>query len=192
MSSRSVKYYFAYNSPYAFLANTRIGAEMASVGGELDYRPVYSPRTAGGGPDMNSPKMTYIFEDAGRFAEAYGLTINPGPFADTKKACLGLFFAQAHGKGREYHDEVYRARWLEGKDLGQDDVLVGIAESCGLDGAGFRAALADERHQKDLDRSNANAQEDRVFGVPTFVYGGERFWGNDRIEWLVRKMKKAA
>jgi len=28
------------------------------------------------------------------------------------------------------------------------------------------------------------AQQDRLFGVPFFVYRGEKFWGNDRIEWL--------
>ena len=35
------------------------------------------------------------------------------------------------------------------------------------------------------------AQEDSIFGVPYFVYRGEPFWGNDRIEWLVRAVRIA-
>ena len=30
-----------------------------------------------------------------------------------------------------------------------------------------------------------------MFGVPLFVYRGEPFWGNDRIEWLVRAIRTA-
>ena len=41
------------------LSDLDLGA-LESVGGELDYRPVYSPRTGGGAPDMNSPKLTYL------------------------------------------------------------------------------------------------------------------------------------
>ena len=125
MADKTVAYYFAYNSPYAFLANTRVAKELAAVGGELRYRPVYSPRSGGGGPDLSSPKMRYLFEDVGRFADAYGLQMKPGPFADTRKACLGFFFAERAGKGPAYHDRVYAARWLEEKDIGKEDVLVG-------------------------------------------------------------------
>ncbi len=33
-------------------------------------------------------------------------------------------------------------------------------------------------------------QNDGIFGVPTFIYRGEPFWGNDRIEWLVRAIQR--
>jgi len=86
---KKVRFYFAYNSPYSFLANSRLEKELAALGAEVEYRPVYSPRT-GGGPDFNSPKLKYLFEDVQRFADAYGRALNPGPFADTRKACLGF------------------------------------------------------------------------------------------------------
>ncbi|MGH7855698.1 MAG: DsbA family protein, partial [Candidatus Binatia bacterium] len=98
---RIVKFYFAYNSPYSFLASTRIAKELAPFAVEVDYRPVYSPRT-GGGPDPSSPKIRYIREDVRRFASAYGLRLDPGPFADTRRACLGFFFAKEHGRGKAY------------------------------------------------------------------------------------------
>ena len=189
MAAKRITYYFAYNSPYSFLANTRIVKELAAVGGEARYRPLYSPRTSGGGPDIGSPKMQYLFEDVRRFADAYRLELNPGPFADTRKACLGFLYAEDKGKGRAYHDSIYAARWLEGKDLGAEDVLFGIAETCGLDVMDFRVALTESRYQAALDQSNKEGQEDGVFGVPTFIYDGQKFWGNDRIEWVVRAIR---
>ena len=112
-----------------------------------------------------------------------------GPFADTKKACIGFLFANEKGKGKAYHDGVYAARWLEGKNIGDENVLAEIAEKAGLDRNEFLAALNDSRHEAALERSNKDGEADDVFGFPTFIYEGQKFWGNDRIEWLVRAIE---
>jgi 2-hydroxychromene-2-carboxylate isomerase len=189
MAQKQVKYYFAYNSPYAFLANTRVEKEILPLGVELLYRPIYTPRS-GGPPDFNAPRFRYMFEDVARFANAYGLTLNPGPFADTGQACRGFLFAQDKGKGRVYHDGVYRARWLDGKDISQEHVLAAIAEKSSLNRQEFLAALQDTRYVAALDQSNKEAEADGAFGIPFFVYKGEKFWGNDRLEWLIRAIQK--
>jgi 2-hydroxychromene-2-carboxylate isomerase/cation transport regulator ChaC len=190
MATKTVRFYFAYNSPYSFLASQRLERELARFAPRVEYRPVYSPRT-GGPPDFNSPRLRYLFEDVARFAEAYGLQLNPGPFADTKKACLGFFFAREKDRETAYHHAVYRARWLEGRDIGDEETLATIAEGCGLDRTSFLAALRDPRYETALDASNRDAQADEVFGFPFFIYAGKKFWGNDRLEWLVREMERA-
>ena len=191
MTGNRVKFYFAYNSPYAFLANTRSEGELAPLATTLDYKPVYSQRTGGGGPDFSSPRMQYMREDFRRIADAYELELDPGPFADTGKACRGFLFANANGTGKAYHDLVYRARWLEGKDIGADETLRNIADRCGLDGAAFLEALGEDGpYAQELAQCNAEAEADGVFGFPFFVYAGQKFWGNDRIEWLVRAIRK--
>ena len=112
MSRHKVRFYFAYNSPYAFLANSRLERALTNVDVEVEYKPVYSPRSPGSpGPDPR--KLRYLFEDVGRFAELYGLKLNPGPMADTRKACLGFLYARDCGRGKAYHDAVYRARFLD-------------------------------------------------------------------------------
>jgi len=187
--SKKVRYYFAYNSPYSFLANTRIEEALASYDVEIEYKPVYSPRT-GGGPDLESPKLKYIFEDFARFCEDYGIEPRLGSFADTKRACKGFLFAQANGCGKPYHDGVYAARFLEERDIGDDTVLADIAERAGLDREAFLSALDDATYNAALDTSNKDAEADEVFGFPFFIVGSQRFWGNDRIEWLVRELQK--
>ena len=189
MENRKIRFYFAYNSPYSFLANTRVDEQLGPLGAELEYKPVYSPRTVGApGPDR--VRIQYLLEDVGRFAEAYGLTLHPGSMADTRNACLGFFFAQTKEKGNRYHDAVYRARFLEGRDIGQGETLAEIAEAAGLDRTEFLASLEDPRYAAALEASNKDATADEVFGFPFFIFDGKRFWGNDRIEWLVRELKK--
>jgi 2-hydroxychromene-2-carboxylate isomerase len=190
MARPKVKFYFAFNSPYAFLSSTRIDQALAPRSVELECKPIYSPRT-GPPPDFNSPRFRYIFQDVQRFAAAYGLTLNPGPFADTGKACAGFFFAEAQGRGKAYRDAVYAARWQEGKDIGEEAVLGEIAEKCGLDRGAALATLADPTYRQALEQSNRDGEADGVFGFPFFVYGDQKFWGNDRIEWLVRAIEAA-
>lgn len=188
MEQKKVKFYFAYNSPYAFLANTHIKHDLAPFAVTLEYKPAYSPRR--GGPGPNAPKLKYLQEDVRRCADAYGLRLNPGPFADSKKACLGFLFAQARECGTAYHDGVYSARWLDGKNIGQDEVLAEVAEHSGLSRVEFLAALYDAHSEAALAQSNTEATTDGVFSFPFFLYAGQKFWGNDRMEWLVRTIRQ--
>src|SRR6185295_17495049 len=100
-------------------------------------------------------------------------------------------FAQSEGRGKAYHDGVYAARFLEAGDIGDREVLADIAERAGLDRVRFLAALADSRWEAALAAGNEDAQADGVFGFPFFVYQGQHFWGNDRIEWLARAIEAA-
>jgi 2-hydroxychromene-2-carboxylate isomerase len=189
MPTGKLRCYFAYNSPYAFLANTRLEMELASLDVEIEYKPIYSPRRPGG-PEPDPRKLRYLFEDVGRFAKAYGLDMKPGPIADTRKACLGFLFAQEQGRGKTYHDAVYEARFLQARDIGSEETLAEIAVRVGFEREAFLKALEDKRYAAALEASNRHAEEDEVFGVPFFVYENQRFWGNDRIEWLIREIRQ--
>src|SRR5204862_7572913 len=129
----------------------------------------------GGAPDLNSPRFRYLFEDVLRFAEAYGLALNPGPFGDSKKACCGFFFAREKWRGAGYHDGVYRGRWLGAGDIGEEETLAEVAERAGLDRAEFLAALRGARYEAALERSNEDARAEGVFGFPFCIYDGKRF-----------------
>jgi 2-hydroxychromene-2-carboxylate isomerase len=192
MEKPNVRFYFAYNSPYAYLANTRIEQALAPLGATIEYKPVYQPRTAAVHDDyLKSPKFRYVFEDVVRFADAYGLRLRPGPFTDTRRACLGFLHADARGRGKAYHDRVFAARFLEEADIGDDGTLARIAEQAGLDRGQFLAALDDPRIAAALEQSTRDAEADGAFGFPFFVWNGKHFWGNDRIEWLVRAIEQA-
>jgi len=65
--------------------------------------------------------------------------------------------------------------------------LEGVMAEVGLDPADFRRYAASEG-PSDLAGAVAEADRDGVFGVPTFIVDGEPFWGNDRVDWVVKKL----
>ena len=49
----------------------------------------------------------------------------------------------------------------------------------------------DERMRREFEAGMQLAQRDEVFGVPLFVFRGERFWGHDRIPLLEERLAEA-
>lgn len=194
MDKEKVKFYFSFRSPYSWLAYNRIEKELAGLPVKLQYLPLVPPPQAMSSERLNPPpeKIRYIGRDVSRFAKAYGLTAKFPKAIDTDwaKPHGGFLFAQEKGKGREYGLKVYGARFSEGHDVGDPKLLGEIALSCGLDQQEFLQSLNESRYSTQIKECLAEAQTDGIFGVPTFIYKGEMFWGNDRIEWLVREIKK--
>ncbi len=190
----TVKFYFSFRSPYSWLAFSRIEKELTGLPVGLDYIPIFPPSQAGSSDGLNPPgeKSRYIVRDISRFAEAYGLPLKFPRRLDTdwSKSHRGFLFAQEKGKGREYGLKVYSARFSEGRDVGDQSLLGEIALACGLDQQEFFQSLIGSSYAAQIKECFGKAQIDGVFGVPIFVYRDEMFWGNDRIEWLVRKVKK--
>jgi len=59
----------------------------------------------------------------------------------------------------------------------------------GLDAEAFQRYIAHDG-PRDLSAAFAAGERDGVFGVPTFIVDGEPFWGNDRVEWVVKKTRR--
>jgi 2-hydroxychromene-2-carboxylate isomerase len=76
---------------------------------------------------------------------------------------------------------VYRARWQEGLDICDQDVVAGLAREVGLDPDRLVGAVDDPAvREKGLEALLSVCREG-VFGVPYFVNRFERFWGVDRL-----------
>ena len=62
-----------------------------------------------------------------------------------------------------------------------------ILQEVGLDVAEFHRYVETDA-RADLDRCFAEADRDQIFGVPMFIVDGEPFWGEDRVEWMIKKL----
>ena len=82
-----------------------------------------------------------------------------GKWADTQPA------------GAVIHDLLYRAYFVDGRNIGDIDVLVDIAVSAGLPAAEARAVLEERRCKDAVDADWAKSHRYGVTGVPTFVAG---------------------
>ncbi|ELZ78393.1 thioredoxin [Haloferax larsenii JCM 13917] len=71
-----------------------------------------------------------------------------------------------------FDESVFEALWQDGKDIGDETLLVDLAESVGVDGDEVESALDDEALRAEVREKFTEAQRHGVTGVPTFAYDG--------------------
>jgi len=86
-------------------------------------------------------------------------------------------WAGEQGRGDAFRDAVYRAYFVEGKNIARVEVLSGIAEGIGLDPVEAEQALREERYAAAVDADWHHARELGVSAVPTVVYGNKGLVG---------------
>jgi 2-hydroxychromene-2-carboxylate isomerase len=97
-------------------------------------------------------------------------------------------FADRHGKFREYARRVWELFFRRELDIEKFDQLATLLASFGLDADAFRR-YAENDGPRELSDAIAEGERDEVFGVPTLMVDGEPFWGNDRVEWVIKKLE---
>jgi 2-hydroxychromene-2-carboxylate isomerase len=189
---QEIKLYFAYTSPYSYLAmrpaydleqSHNVRVRFIPYG--VNIRKVYGPLDR---EDADRRKVRYLYIDARRIAKERGLVIYPPKkIFSARLAFYGGLFAEKNRQFRPYSNRVFDRFWKQELDVENRDAISAVVTEVGLDAAEFlRYADADAR--ADLDACFAEADRDKIFGVPTFIVDGEPFWGEDRIEWVIRKL----
>lgn len=114
------------------------------------------------------------------------------PLADRSRTCnsrraqeLGKW-AEAQGKGDPFRRAVYRAFFVEGRNIALVDGLVPIAEAVGLSGEAAREVLAAGSFAAAVDADWQRAGELGVTAVPTHLCAGKRLVGFSSYEDFVR------
>jgi predicted DsbA family dithiol-disulfide isomerase len=100
-------------------------------------------------------------------------------------------WADTQPGGDRIHDKLYRAYFVDSRNIGDIDVLVEIAESVGLSGAEARAVLAERRFEAAVDADWEKSHRYGVTGVPTFVAGRNGVVGAQPYEVLEQLVEKA-
>jgi 2-hydroxychromene-2-carboxylate isomerase len=185
-----IRLFYAFRSPYCYLATERALALERAFRVELLWRLLY-PARGSHESKMDSEEVAYMRRDVMRCAEAQGLELRlPDNIIQGRLAALGAEHALREGRGREFILQAARAYWVEGQDIDDARVLLEVAEAAGLEKAGFVSALTDRRLEAALRSYRQEARSLGVFGVPTFVIDGELFWGNDRYEFVVKELAR--
>jgi 2-hydroxychromene-2-carboxylate isomerase len=193
-AAETIKLYYDFKSPFTYLAMEPaykleethrvrlrfIPLELAireAYGGELEQR-----------AQRDWDKVRYLYMDMRRFANERGMIIRgPQKIFDSRLALMGGLFADRNGRFRPYADRVFERFFKRELNIEDIDALAAVMAEAGLDAAGFRR-YAEGEGPNDLRAAAAEAERDGVFGVPTFIVAGELFWGNDRVEWVVKKL----
>jgi predicted DsbA family dithiol-disulfide isomerase len=86
----------------------------------------------------------------------------------------------------DFDEAIFEALWVDGRDIGDPDVLADLAADAGLDPDEIRAVLDDEDARERVTERFRAAQQHGITGVPTFVYEGRAARGAVPPEHLER------
>ena len=190
--SKGVDFYFEFSSPYGYIAAELAEALEKRIGRPVTWRPMLlGPvfKLTGQAPLTEIPmKGDYAKRD---FLRSAGL--HKVPFRQPEKFPIGTVAAvrafywladQDAGKARALAKALYRAYFVDGRDIGAPQAVIEVAREVGVDAAALAKALEDpavkERAKREVDAAIAAG----VFGSPFFIVDGEPFWGVDRLPML--------
>jgi predicted DsbA family dithiol-disulfide isomerase len=101
-------------------------------------------------------------------------------------------WADTQPGGEAIHDALFRAYFVEARDISQPSVLLDIARHVGLSADGAREVLEKRTFKDAIDADWKLSREYGITGVPTFVAGGYGVVGAQPYEALEQLVRKAA
>lgn len=191
MSAR-LDFFFSFRSPYSYLAGPRAFALAERYDVDLRFRGVIP--MAMRGQSVPREKRLHTLRDAKREAVRLGMPfgrIHDPIGAGAMRCLLVAEHAVDVHRERAFVLVASRAIWAEAIDVASDDGLARVCEWAGLDWDACSAALHDPAMRARVDEDTAALAEAGLWGVPSFVFEGEPFWGQDRIEYLEIALREA-
>ena len=208
--THSVDLFFSFRSPYSYLALPKTRKMVADHDVTVKLRPVYplAVRVPGFFKRANPQFARYIVLDLSRVAKHDNIPFRfprPDPIVQDMATLdvaehqpyihrltrLGAA-AQLEGRALEFADAISRVLW-DGTVKGwhDGDYLAKAATAAGFDLAAMdKAVTADpDRHEQVIIDNEKDHAASGHWGVPTFVFENEPFFGQDRIELLIWRMQ---
>ncbi len=207
----SIDLYWSFRSPYSYLVLPRIIALTQEFRVDVRLRIVHpaAVRNPAYFKAMNPLARPYFFKDSARMAQYLGMPFRrpvPDPIVQDpvtlviakeqpyvhRLGRLGIAAAR-RGRGLAYCDEVSRILWdgtVDGWHTG--DHLAGAARRAGLSPDDLERDIVVDRASLDteLEANDAALRAAGHWGVPTMVFDGEPFFGQDRFDVLVWRLRQ--
>lgn len=188
-----IDFWYSIGSTYSFLSVMRIRDVAREQGIAFVWRP-FNVRTImieqKNIPFADKPsKSAYMWRDIERRAQKHGLRAAlpaPYPIRDLALANQVALLGMREGWGEAYSVETYRLWFQDGQLPGEDPNLSEALWRVNQDPMPTLERARAPGIVAALEAETATARDTGVFGAPTFVIGGEVFWGDDRMDDAVQ------
>ena len=194
--TKSVDFYFDVGSPTAYLAHNRLKQLKLEYGCSVIYHPVLLGglfKASGNSSPVTVPaKGRYMMmEDLPRFAEIYNVPLNTNPHfpINTLNLMRGAVSSLDEEYFDTYIDTIFKAIWVEGRDMGDLDTVIEALTAAGLDAKAIIEATQRPEVKQKLISNTEQAVERGLFGAPTMFVDGEMFFGQDRLQFVEAALK---
>lgn len=196
-----IDYFFAPQSPWTYLGHARLVVMAEAAGATVQVLPVDLGRVfpvSGGLPlARRAPqRQAYRLVDLQRFGSFLGLplVLQPRffPVAGDDAARLIIAVDQADGASASLRltGAVLAAVWAQERNIADPAVLAELLHETGLAGLRLQEARS-AQVQARYDVQTQEAIDAGIFGAPTYRIDGELFWGQDRLDFVARKLAAA-
>ncbi len=196
----TVDYYHFLISPWSYLAIPRINGIRERTGAHIRYLPIDVGRTfgeMGGTPpgQRHASRQSWRLEEMKRFSDHLDMPMNlkPAffPVDQTLAARLVIAAGDADSSSTEggasaagqLSDAVLTACWRDEADVSDRATLMALLDGLGMDSAALISAAESDAIAARYAATTDEAHKREVFGSPTLVVDGERFWGQDRLDF---------
>ena len=198
--TQSVDYYFAAVSPWAYLGHARFVKIVRDTGAAVRVKPmdlgVVFPASGGLPVSKRAPqRQAYRLLELKRFSEWLGIALNPQPAFfpvagdDAARLIIAAALTHSIAAALDLARRVGAAIWAEERNVADAAVLRTLLDEAGLDATLLQRAAEPAVAQQYLANTR-EAMAAGVFGAPSYVIAGELFWGQDRLEFVERRLRR--
>jgi 2-hydroxychromene-2-carboxylate isomerase len=195
--SLTVDYYLAPQSPWTYLGHARFLRMAAETGASVKLKVVDLGKVfpvSGGLPLAQRPpqRQAYRLVELARWRDALGLPLNlepkffPVQGQAAARLIVGVDAADGTAAALALAGRVLAAVWAQERNIADPNTLAGLLAESGLpasrleESAGLQAVC--DAHTQDAIAAG-------VFGAPSYVIDGEIFWGQDRLDFVQRRLQ---
>ena len=193
--TKTVEFFYDFGSPTVYLAATQLPDIAASVGATIDWRPMLLggvfKSTGNQSPVVVPAKAAYMNNDLKRFAKRYGVPFRFNPHFPINTLALmrgAVAYQDDAVVSSTYRDAIFRAIWVEARNLNEPDVIGQVLSDAGLDPAELMNRIGQQTVKDQLIANTAEAVNRGVFGAPTFFVGEQMFFGQDRLDFVAEAL----
>jgi carboxymethylenebutenolidase len=197
--AKHIDYYVSLNSPWTYLASRRFEALARKHNAHVSIWPVDfgSVFSVSGGlplPKRAPQRQAYRMMELKRWRDHLGVKMNlepkffPANEVPAAKCVIALRELGRMADAIKLAHAVLAALWEEEKNTADPATLHEIVASCGLDAASVIKASEAPNMAEKRESYTQYAIEQGVFGAPSFVIDREIFWGQDRLDFVDRKL----
>lgn len=194
----TVDYYLAPQSPWTYLGHERFAQIAHAAGATVRVLPIDLGKVfpvSGGLPlSQRAPqRQAWRLLELRRFSDFLHTPLNPQPkfFPVSGDTAARLIIAVDLHDGTDaamkISGAILTAVWVRERDIADPKVLAELLAECGLSPERIGQSL-DPEIQRRYEANTRKAIDAGVFGAPSYVIDGELFWGQDRLDFVARKL----
>ena len=193
---KSFDFFFDFISPYSYLAHKQIRNIESQYEIKINYMPIFLSGLHNlaeiKAPAFIPAKAKFMIKDCKLFAEKFNFKFKFNSYFPIRSLNLmrGVLIAKKNNKANLYIDKFFDACWKDGLNLNDQKIVDKIIENLNFNLETFKLKISEQKIKNELKKRTNDAFLKGVFGAPSFIINNKMFWGQDRLEFVLKEAQK--